>query len=145
MVFRYPGKNQIPWLLVALALMFTSAYSIARLFADAAMIGGWTGLLEHAAELPRIQAEAARWELLAIALPFFAAVVIGFGKATLAISVRGPQASLTYPAESPTEKWTAPIVRYLVRLVVSVLGTFGFLLSLLLVGLVLYKLRIHVH
>jgi hypothetical protein len=143
MVFRWPSKNRIPWLLVALGLMFTSAYSIARLFAAVALIGGWTGLPQHAADLPRIQAQAERWELLAILLPFFAALTLGFGKATPAISVSGPQVSLTYPAESQAEKWTAPIVRYITRLVISLLGALGFLLCLLLIGFVLYKLRIH--
>jgi hypothetical protein len=128
--------------LVALALMFASAYSVARLFAGVAMIGAWTGLPRHAAELPRIQAQTARWELLAILLPFFAALALGFGKATPTISVNGPQASLTYAAESQVEKWTTPVVRYVVRLAVSVLGTLGFLLGLLLIGFVLYKVQI---
>jgi hypothetical protein len=32
LAFQWPSKRRIPWILVALAMMFTSAYSIARLF-----------------------------------------------------------------------------------------------------------------
>ena len=144
LAFQWPNKSRIPWLLAALALMFTSAYSVARLFAAAASVGALRGVPEYARQIPRIQAEAMWWETLAIVLPFFAALVIGLGKTSSAGSVSGPTASLTYPVESQAEKWTAPIVRYFTRLAISFLGTFGFLLCLLLIGFVFYKLRIHV-
>src|SRR2546422_1138345 len=81
---------------------------------------------------------------LAIVLPFLAALMLGFGKRPSAASAQsGLPGSLTYPAESQAEKWTAPIVGYLTRLVISFLGTLGFLLCLLLIGFVSYKLRIH--
>jgi hypothetical protein len=80
---------------------------------------------------------------LAIVLPFFAALVLGFGKTSSAGAAGSRSAaSLTYAAESQAEKWTAPIVRYFTRLVISLLGTFGFLLCLLLIGFVLYKLGV---
>jgi len=144
LAFQWPNKSRIPWLLAALALMFTSAYSVARLFAAAASVGALRGVPEYARQIPRIQAEAMWWETLAIVLPFFAALVLGLGKTSSAGSVSGPTASLTYPVESQAEKWTAPIVRYFTRLAISLLGTFGFLLCLLLIGFVFYKLRIHV-
>ncbi len=143
-VFQWPNKRRIPWLLVAFGLMFASAYSIARLLAAMAMIGAWTGLRQYEARLSQIQAKAIWWESLAIGLPFFAALMLGFGKGSSVASVGRQPASLTYPAESQAEKWTAPFVRYFVRLAISVLGTFGFLLVLLLIGFVFYKLRIHV-
>jgi len=125
--------------------MFTSAYSLARLFAAVASVGALTGVPEYAREIPRIQAEAVWWETLAIVLPFVAALVLGLGKTSSAGSAgSGSTAFLTYPTESEAEKWTAPIVRYFTRLVISLLGTFGFLLCLLLIGFVFYKLRIHV-
>lgn len=142
--FQWPSKRRLPWLLVALALMFTSAYSIARLFAAIASVSALTGVPEHAREIPRIQAAAAGWEKLAILLPFLAALVLSFGKASsVGSTLNGSRTSFTYPAESQAEKWTAPIVRYFTRLVISILGTLGFLFCLLLIGFVLYKLRIH--
>lgn len=142
--FQWPSRRRIPWLLVALAMMFTSAYSIARLFAAIGSVSALTGVPEYAREIPRIQAAAAGWEKLAIVLPFLAALVLSFGKASSVGSIRsGSRTSFTYPAESQAEKWTAPIVRYFTRLVISLLGTLGFLFCLLLIGFVLYKLRIH--
>ena|SRR5882724_1131746 len=143
LAFQWPSKRRIRWVLVALALMFTSAYSIARLFAAIASVGALTGVPEYAREIPRIKAEAVWWETLAIVLPFFAALVLGFGKTSSAGAAGSRSAaSLTYAAESQAEKWTAPIVRYFTRLVISLLGTFGFLLCLLLIGFVLYKLGV---
>jgi hypothetical protein len=142
--FQWPSRRRIPRLLVASALMFTSAYSIARLFAAIGSVSALAGVPEYAREIPRIQAAAAGWEKLAILLPFLAALVLSFGKASSVGSTRsGSRTSLTYPAESRAEKWTAPIVRYFTRLVISILGTLGFLFCLLLIGFVLYKLRIH--
>jgi len=51
MVFRWPSKSRIPWLLAALALMSTSAYSVARLFAAAAAVGALTGVPEYARQI----------------------------------------------------------------------------------------------
>jgi hypothetical protein len=137
-------QRSYPWLLVALALMFTSAYSIARLFAAIASISALTGVPQYVREIPRSRAQAGWSETLAVVLPFFAALVLGLGKPTSAGSAEsGVTASFTYPTESQAEKWTAPVVRYFIRLVISVLGTFGFLLCLLFIGFVFYKLRIH--
>ena len=142
-ILQWSNRRRLPWLLTAAALMFTSAYSIGRFFAAIASVGALTGLPQYAPEIPRIRARAGWWELLAIVLPFLAAFTLGFGAASSAASGGGAQGSLTYPAQAAAEKWTAPFIRYLVRLVLSVLGTFGFLLLLLLVGFVFYKLRLH--
>ena len=143
LAFQWPSKRRIPWLLVALALMFIAAYSIARLFAAIASVSALTGVPEYAREIPRIQAAAAGWEKLAIVLPFLAALVLGFGKTSSADSTgREKAASLTYPAESQAEKWTAPIFRYFTRLVISVIGTLGFVFCLFLLGLLFFKLGI---
>lgn len=141
--FQWPNKRRIPWLLVGFALMFISAYSIARLFAAIASVSALTGVPQYAREIPRIRVEAGWWEFIAIVLPFLAALMLGFGRASSAASGAELQGSLTYPAESPAEKRTSPFVRYFYRLVVSILGTLGFLLVLLFAGFVLYKLGIH--
>jgi len=143
LAFQWPSKRRSPWLLVALALMFIAAYSIARLFAAIASVSTLTRVPEYAREIPRIQAAAAGWEELAIVLPFLAALVLGFGKTSSADSTGSERAaSLTYPAESQAEKWTAPIVRYFTRLVISVIGTLGFVFCLFLLGLLFFKLGI---
>ena len=139
-IFEWSNKRRLPWLLLAVALMCASAYSIARSFAAVGFISARPPGSE--AELPRIAAQAERWQLVGIALPFFAALLLGFGK-TSSPSSGGPQASLTYSDESRVERWTAPFVRYLVRLAVSVAGTLAFIFSLLLIGFVLAKLGVH--
>ncbi|MGH7744131.1 MAG: hypothetical protein ACREQ5_04835 [Candidatus Dormibacteria bacterium] len=124
--------------------MFMSAYSIARLLAATASVSALTGVPEYARDIPRIQAEAVWWETSAIVLPFFAALVLGFGKTTFLGSSGNESTSfLKYSVESQTEKWTAPIGGYLRRLVISVVGICGFLLCLLLIAFVLFKLGIH--
>jgi hypothetical protein len=144
LAFQWPSKIRIPWLVVALALMFTSAYSIARLFAAIASVSALTGVQEYARQIPGIQAAAAGWEKLAVVLPFLAALVLGFGKTSLADSTGSERAaSLTYLAESQAEKWTTPIARYFTRLAISVLGTIGFVFCLFLLGLLLCKIGIH--
>jgi hypothetical protein len=142
-IFEWSNKRRFAWILIAIALMFVSAYSIMRCFVTADAVSNWIGLPQYAAQITRLQTEGKRWESLAIVLPFFAALILGFGKASSSASGGEPQGSLTYSAESPAERWTAPFVRYLVRLAISLLGTFGFLVILFLIGFVFYKLRIH--
>lgn len=139
-VVSWSSRSHIPWLVLALGLMFVAAYSIARLFAAVASVSALTGLPEYAGKIAKIQAEATWWETMAVVLPFFAALVLCIPKIPSVVSGgRSSTPSLTYPAESQTEKWASPIVRYLTRLVISLLGIFGFLLWLLLVGFLLDK------
>jgi hypothetical protein len=139
LAFQWPSKRRIPWLLVALALMFTSAYSITRWVGAVGAISGWVGLPQYAASSRMLQMEVQWWKALALALPFVAALVLGLG----AQGSTGPDGSSMqgYPGES--HSWTLPFQRYLGRLVVSVLGTFGFTLCMFLLGFLLYKLGIH--
>jgi len=130
MIFQWPAKRRIPWLLGALALMFGSAYSILRLFGIAGAISGWVGLPQYAAQIPKLEADASWWKMLAAALPFLAALLLGFGRDKVASST-----------ESRGRFGT--IVSYLLRLVVSGVGTLGFVVLLLLVLFVLYKVGFH--
>ena len=143
LAFQWPSRSRLPWLALALALMFVSAYSVFGLMGAVARISGWTGLPQYEAEIPKIRAEARWWETLAIVMPLLAALVLGFGKKS-SVGSPGSESTtpLTYPAESQAEEWTAPIVRYFTRLGVSLLGTFGFLLCLFLLGFLLYKLGV---
>src|SRR5438128_11991408 len=101
MIFQWPSKKRVPWLLLSIASMFVSAYSVFGWMGAVGRIGGWTGLSQYEAEIPRLQKEAGLWLALVIALPFLAALLLGFGKTPAAVSAGGGStASLTYPDES---------------------------------------------
>jgi len=136
-------RRHMSFLLLAITLMLVSAYSILRFFVTADAVSNWIGLPQHAAQVPRLEAEGVWWKWLAIVLPFLAALTLGFGRASPATPVGSEsQASLTYTAESRAEKWTTPFVRYLSRLIVSILGTLGLFLVLLFLDFLFYKLGI---
>jgi hypothetical protein len=145
MIFHWPVKRRIPWLLGSLALMFGSAYSILRLFGIAGAVSGWIGLPQYAAQIPMLEAQARWWEALAVTMPFLAALLLGFGRdevdRRLDRAEPSGQTVATYSVES--REWLAPIARYLLRLAVSGLGTLAFMVLLLLVLFVFYKLGIH--
>ena len=115
------------WIIGAVALMFGSAYSAMRLMAIAAAESGWIGLPQHAAQIPGLETQAKLWQTFAVALPFLAAALLAFGKT-----------STTDPGA-----WASPVLRYLVRLVISFLGALGFVLLLSVIGFFLAKLGIH--
>jgi predicted cobalt transporter CbtA len=145
--FKWPSKKRIPWLLGALVLMFVSAYSIFTYYAIGANVGDRIGFPQFAAQIPKLEAEGLWWGRLGIALPFLAALLLGFGKeevvrASGRVELPGP-GSAAYSAAEPHE-WFAPIGGYLFRLAVSVVGTLGFAVLLLLVLFAFYKLGIHV-
>jgi hypothetical protein len=108
-------------------------------------MGGVIGLLQYAARIPGFAAEAIWWGRVGAALPFVAALLLGIGRDGVdgrvdRVEPTG-QTVITYSAES--RKWLAPIVSYLLRLAISVLGTLGFMVLLLLFLFVFYKLGIH--
>jgi hypothetical protein len=120
--------------------MFTSAYSIFRGLGVVGAVSGWIGLTQYEAGIPKLQREGEVWWWLAIALPWVAALLLGFGKEESSPQIEHPGPPVdTCAAESKAEESTAPIVRYFTRLVISVLGTLGFALCLLLVDFLFYK------
>lgn len=137
---HWPRTRRIAWLLVAVGLMFTSAYSIFRWLVVVGAVSGWTGLSQYEAEIPKLQREGEVWWWAAIALPLVAALLLGLGKEETSPQIEhaGPTV-VTYPAESKAQEWTTPIAGYFTRLVISVLGTLGFALCLFLVGFLFYK------
>ncbi|MGH9745325.1 MAG: hypothetical protein ACRD59_04360 [Candidatus Acidiferrales bacterium] len=145
MTFHWPSKQRIPWLLGALALMFCSAYSILTFYIIGFNVSGWIGLPQYAARIPKLETEAAWWGKVGVALPFIAALLLGFGRnidgGVGRVETTG-QTVVSYPAESRGER-LGPIVGYLVRLALSGIGTLAFMVLLLLSWFVLYKLRIH--
>ncbi len=149
MVFRYGGdfafrdKKRLPWLFLALASMLSSAYCFFGWMGAVGRISGWIGLPEYEPRIPRLEIQANVWSALAIALPFVAALLLSVGKRAAGVQ-RGTDspASLSYPAQPATEKWLAPIVQYLGQLLISLIGTLGFVVGLFLLGLFLHKLGI---
>lgn len=140
LAFHWPSKNRMPWLLLALASMFTSAYSVFRLMGVVASISWRTGPDKQI--IPELQKEGDMWLWLALVLPFLAALLLGMGKKEMPTHVEASNtASLAYPPGSRGS--LAPIARYGARLAISLLGTLGFALCLFLVGLALHKLGIH--
>jgi len=125
---------RIPWTLLALALMFASAYSAMRWIGAVGAISGWIGLPQYANQLPKLTVEAEWWKRLGLVLPFAAAFVLGLGKSHLHGTNEPPNA---------TEPWFSPILRYVGRLAASVAGTLAFIFCLLLIGFVLAKLGVH--
>jgi hypothetical protein len=125
--------------------MFCSAYSILKFYIIDSNVSGWTGLPQYAAQIPKLETEATWWEKLGIALPFIAALLLGFGRdvdRSLKLAGTTGQTVVSYSAESRGER-LAPIVGYLLRLAISVLGALGFIVLLLLGLFVVYKLGIH--
>lgn len=136
---QWPRKSRIPWLLLSFASMLVSAYSVFGWMDAVGRISGWTGLPQYEAQIPQFQTQARICSRLAIALPFVAAWFLGLGKKEVADQI---EASGTMPVSYPPDSrpWLAPVVRYAVRLAISILGTLGFTVGLFLVGLVLHKL-----
>lgn len=133
--FQWPARGRVVWLVVAIGMMFVSAYCAMRWLGTVGAISGWTGLPQYANQIPRLSAEARLYMGLALALPFLAALVLGFGVNRATGS--GETAMLNYPSEP--RPWTSSFERYIGRLVVSVLGTAGFILCLVFIGYLLYK------
>jgi hypothetical protein len=124
--------------------MLASAYSFFGWMSAVGRISGWIGLPQYAPQIPRLEFQARLWSALAIALPFIAALVLTFGKTASDKQPRGnAPTSLTFRAESATEKRLAPVLGYLGHLAVSLLGTLCFVVVLFLLGLLLHKLGLH--
>src|SRR6266513_533887 len=101
--------RRIALLLVAVGLMFTSAYSIFRWFGVVGAVSGWIGLPQYKAEISKLQREGEVWRCLAIALPLVSALPLSLGKAETSHQFAyAGTTPVTYPAESKAEDWTAP-------------------------------------
>ena len=142
--FAFHDRRRLPWLLLALASMLSSAYCFFGWMGAVGRISGWIGLPQYQPQIPRLEIQAEVWSGLAIALPFVAALLLGLGRRPSGEQPRHPDSatSLTYRPKSVTERRFAPPVQYLGQLVISFLGTLGFGMVLFLLGLLLHKLGI---
>jgi hypothetical protein len=123
--------------------MFSSAYCFFGWMSAVGRISGWIGLPQYEPQIPRLETQARVWLATAIALPFVAALLLGVRRRASGVQPAADSTtSPSYQTESVTEKWYAPIVQYFGQLVISLLGTFGFIVALFLLGLVLQKLGV---
>ena len=134
-------RNRLPWLILAIALMVTSAIC-GFLYMDAvARISGWTGLPEYEGYIPNLQKSAALWSGLAVIFPFLAALLLGVGKE---MRPRLAETNRTDVITCPevSHEWTAvtAILAYLLRVGISAVASLGFMIAYILVVVLLSKL-----
>jgi hypothetical protein len=139
-------RNRLPWLLLAIVLMFASAIC-ALLYLDAVgKISGWIGLPEYEGYLPSLQWHARLWSGLAVLFPFLAALLLGLGKGAGPRLAEIHRASvITVPEVS--HEWTAAnaILTYLLRVAVSALASLAFMVVFILVVVLFEKLGVRAH
>jgi hypothetical protein len=141
-------RNRLPWLLMAVVLMFASAIC-GLLYMDAVgKISGWIGVPgpEYEGQVPRLQWYAGLWSGLALIFPFLAALLLGLGKGA------GPshaETSRTRVITGPevSHEWTAvtATLTYLLRVAISALASLAFMVVFILVVVLLEKLGVRAH
>ena len=139
-------RNRLPWLLLAIVLVFVSAIC-ALLYLDAvAKISGWIGLHEYKGFVPRLQLYARLWLGLAVIFPFLAALILGLGRGAGPRHAETSRASIiTDPEGSHERTAVTPILAYLLRVAVSALASLAFIVVFILVVSLLEKLGVRAH
>jgi hypothetical protein len=145
-MFGSIDRNRLPWLLLAVVLMFGSA-SCALLYLDTmGRISGWIGLHEYEGFVPRLQWYARLWSALAVIFPFLAAFLLGFGKGA---GSRRPEISRSSVITAPdvSHEWAAvtAILAYLLRVAVSAFASLAFIAVFILVVALLRKMGVWAH
>jgi hypothetical protein len=134
-------RNRFPWLILAIALMFASAVCSLLHMDAVGKISGWIGLPEYESYVPHLQRQAMLWSSLAVIFPFFAALLLGFGKSR---KPSRPESSGTGVITAPEvgHEWTAvsAILTYLLRLGISALASLAFTIVFIVVVSLLEKL-----
>ena len=139
-------RNRLPWLILAIALMFGSAIC-GLLYMDAVgKISGWIGLPEYEGYLPRLQWHASLYVGLAVLFPFLAALLLGLGKGAVPRHEATSQTRIITAPEVSNE-WTmvTPVLAYLLRVAVSAFASLVFIVVFVLVVVLLQKLGLHAH
>jgi hypothetical protein len=133
LVFQWPNKSRIPWIVGAIVSMFGSAYSIGRLMGIAAFVSAWTGTPKYAEEIAKLNAQAIWWVASAIALLFLAAVFLGLGRQVNSDHVELALTTVPMDSDEPDE-WIIVVMRFIGRLAISILGTLAFIFVQLLIS-----------
>ena len=134
-------KNRLPWLILAIALMFASAICCLLYMDGVGKISGWIGLPQYESYVPTLQRHATLWSGLAVIFPFLAALLLGLGKAAGQNQAETSRAGvITGPDVS--HEWTAvtAILTYLLRVAISALASLTFTVVFILVVSLLEKL-----
>jgi hypothetical protein len=120
-------KRRLAWFLISGALMFASAYSVARWLGAVGTISGWTGLPQHESEIPRLQVQASFWATAALILPFVGAIFVWAGR------------------QKPFDRSDIAgfVFECCLCVAVSILGTTAFMLCILALETLLMKLGWH--
>jgi hypothetical protein len=137
MNIRWPSKKRLAWLLASFLLMFGSALAFLRWVTIGFVVGDWIGLPQYAGQIPKLQTEGACCLCIGVVLPLLAAIFLGFGKAKDAGDANdagsAPIGRLPVSYLDDSRKLLAPVATYLLRLIISGAGTFGFAVLWLLV------------
>jgi hypothetical protein len=120
-------QRWLAWFVISGALMFASAYSVARWLGAVGTISGWTGLSQHQSEIPRLQVQASFWATLALILPFAGAIFVWAGRRR---SFDGNDI-------------TGFVFECCLCVAASILGTIAFMLCIMALGTLLPKLGWH--
>lgn len=123
------GKRSISKSLAALALMAVSAYCTIRWFVAGALVSKRVGMPDYSEMMDRAEAASWLWGSLGLALPFLAALLLG-------LRARGVGDSAE-PVGA--QRWAIPEGLF-GRLLLSALGTLGFILFLVFVSFLHYRL-----
>jgi hypothetical protein len=118
-------KGRLMWLVLSFAAMFFAACAVFGWLGAVGRISGWTGLAQYQGQIPKQRVQAEVWLTLAMALPFLGALFLWLGRQK--------------PGKVPSA------FEYGIRLGMSILGTLGFTLCLLLFELLLGKTDLHIN
>src|SRR5689334_20385325 len=139
-------RNRLPWLILAIALMVGSTIC-GLLYMDAlGKIGNWTGLPEYQGYIPKLRWYAGLWSALAVSFPFLAAFLLGLGKGA---GPRQAETSRTSVITAPevSQEWSVAtaVLAYLLRVAISAVASFAFIVVFILAVVLLQKLCLHAH
>ena len=132
------NQRRLGWFLLSTAVMFLCPLSIFCWMSAAIRINDF-GRFE--VQDPWLVVQAELWWSLAILSPFLAALFLGLGKEQQVNQEELSEAlPLTYPRAS--RPWLSSVLGYVGRLGVSILGSLGFTICLIVVHLLLKRIRI---
>ena len=139
-------RNRLPWLILAIALMFGSAIC-GLLYMDAVgKISAWIGRPEYEGYIPRLRWHAGLWSGLAVSFPFLAALLLGLGKGAGPHQAKTSRTPIITAPEVSHEWFVATTaLAYLLRVAVSAVASLGFMVVFILAVVLLQKLGLHAH
>jgi len=140
------GRNRLPWLILAIALMLASAICGLLNMDAVGKISGWIGLHEYEGFVPRLQWYARLWSSLAVIFAFLAALLLGLGKGAGPSHDETSRASVITGPEVSHE-WTTVtgILTYLLRVAICGLASWAFIVVFIMVVSLLEKLGVGAH